>query len=78
MNEVITVRIIRPNFSGMDAVTRRTVIKEISDDIAAQIAVSENARVVQENYKYWQQKIIDWQVEDLRNEALYGKLKRDN
>ncbi len=78
MKSFITVQIIRPSFEFLDAESRNALIKEMAENIAEQIVTQEELKHRQEDIIYWQNKILDWQIEDHLNEIKYGKLRSDH
>lgn len=78
MRKVLTIQIARPELEGISESRRRQVIDEMSRAIAEQIIFQESMHKKSEDIKYWQQKLIDWQIEDHINEIKYGKSKRNS
>lgn len=72
MREVITIQIPRPHFDEMSPKDRVALVAAISKDIAEQVVFQEELRKKSENITYWQQKLIDWQIEDKINEIKHG------
>lgn len=76
MNEVISIKLIRPNFAGLSVKDRNLLIQQIAQDIAQQIARQEDERVRQEEITYWQNKFLGWQLQDLIAEQQHAEIKR--
>jgi len=72
MREAITIQIPRPNFGSMSDKERKAMIALISTQVAEQIVFQEEMRKKSEEIAYWQQKMIEWQVEDKINEMKHG------
>lgn len=64
MREVITIQIIRPNFEDMTELDKKILIEKMSISIAEQIVKQESLRQMHENIKYWQKKLLLWEIED--------------
>lgn len=77
MRKVLTIQIARPELDGISEGRRRQIIDEMSRAIAEQIIFQESMHKKSEDIKYWQQKLIDWQIEDHINEIKHGRFKRN-
>lgn len=73
MIQTLTIQIARPDFTNIPKEYRKQIIQELANEIATQIVKQEELRARDETIRYWQQKILSWEVEDLYNEARYGK-----
>lgn len=71
MKSVITIQIIRPQLEDMSPNDRKVLLEEMSKDIAEQIIKQEELRMRDETVKYWQKRLIDWEIEDRINEIKY-------
>ena len=77
MREVITIQIPRPNFESLDPKSRAALIENMGKMVAEQIVFQEEIRVRRENIAYWQNKMIEWQVEDKLSELKHGQFRPD-
>lgn len=65
MREYLTIQIIRPNFDALeDARMKQIMIDELAKDIAKQIVVQEDLRRQYAERLYWEQKFLQWEIED--------------
>ena len=64
MNEVITIRIVRPHFDEMNEADKKAMVEAMAQDIANQIYRTEDRRTQQENIAFWQNYFLKWHIED--------------
>ena len=72
MHKFTTIKVITPNLKGLSREERQEVINELSKDIAKQIVQMEDAKLVDEEIKYWNKYFLDWEIRDIANEIKYG------
>ena len=64
MQELITIQIIRPPLETLNASDRKAFIDGMAKDIATQIMRHEDHRHMNEDRRYWEEKLHQWEVED--------------
>ena len=64
MRELLTIQIIRPNFDDAEPAVKKRMIEDLARDIAKQITVQEDLRRQYQERLYWEQKLLDWEIED--------------
>lgn len=72
MRKYITIQIPRPNLEGLSKDEKKLLVEEMSKDIVEQIIRQEELRLQDETIKFWQMKMIEWQIEDTMNEIKYA------
>lgn len=72
MKQVITIQVIRPDIEGLTPENRKKLLSALAVDIAEQILFQEELKKKNEEIVFWQQKMIEWRVEDIMNEIKYG------
>lgn len=78
MNELISIRIVRPQLQDLNAEDRKCVIADLAKSIAQQIVIAEDQRLRDLEIQRWQEIMLGWKIEDIRNEIVYGRLKTDD
>lgn len=64
MKELITVQIIRPQLEALSPSDRKVFVENMAKDIAKQIMEFESIRHMAEDRRYWEEKLLEWEIED--------------
>lgn len=71
MIQTLTIQIARPDFANIPREHRKTVMEMLAKEIVEQIVRQEDLRQRDETVRYWQNKLIEWQIETQMIEAMY-------